>query len=366
MTRNVAKYQQVVEWIRQCLDTGKLQTGDKLESENEIGLRFGISRQTVRHALSILEREGIIESRQGSGNYVLPVKEVSESSPRKNMNSKTAVVVSTYVNGYIFPKIIQGMEKVLEKENWKIRITFTHNRYETERKVLTQLIEDEDVDGLIIEPARTGLPSPNLEYYRKLQERGIPIVFFHSYFREMDIPHVSIDDKRAGYLAAEHLIEQGHRKIAGIFKLDDGQGQRRFSGYMQALSEYGMKIRNQQIVWLDTEEEQDMAASKERIFRRLRGCTGCVCYNDEVANHLIELCGEAGIRVPEDLSLVSIDNSDLARLGSVLLTSVVHPMEALGQKAALNMLELVKNPKFDATYEFTPDIEVRDSVLPRK
>ena len=366
MTRNVAKYQQVVEWIRQCLDTGKLQTGDKLESENEIGLRFGISRQTVRHALSILEREGIIESRQGSGNYVLPVKEVSESSPRKNMNSKTAVVVSTYVNGYIFPKIIQGMEKVLEKENWKIRITFTHNRYETERKVLTQLIEDEDVDGLIIEPARTGLPSPNLEYYRKLQERGIPIVFFHSYFREMDIPHVSIDDKRAGYLAAEHLIEQGHRKIAGLFKLDDGQGQRRFSGYMQALSEYGMKIRNQQVVWLDTEEEQDMAVSKERIFRRLRGCTGCVCYNDEVANHLIELCGEIGIRVPEDLSLVSIDNSDLARLGSVLLTSVVHPMEALGQKAALNMLELANNPMFDATYEFTPDIEVRDSVLPRK
>ena len=81
---------------------------------------------------------------------------------------------------------------------------------------------------------------------------------------------------------------------------------------------------------------------------------------------MIELCGEIGIRVPEDLSLVSIDNSDLARLGSVLLTSVVHPMEALGQKAALNMLELAKNPMFDATYEFTPDIEVRDSVLPRK
>lgn len=366
MARNVAKYQQVIDWIRQCLSTGKLQAGDKLESENEIGLRFGISRQTVRHALSILERDGVIESRQGSGNYVLPVTGVSGSSSKRNISSKTAVVVSTYVNGYIFPKIIQGMEKVLEKENWKIRITFTHNRYETERKVLTQLIEDEDVDGLIIEPARTGLPSPNLECYRKLQERGIPIVFFHSYFREMDIPHVSMDDKRAGYLAAKHLIEQGHRKIAGIFKLDDGQGQRRFSGYVQALSDYGMKIRNQQVVWLDTEEEQDMAVSKERIFRRLRGCTGCVCYNDEVANHLIELCGESGIQIPKDLSLVSIDNSDLARLGSVLLTSVVHPMEALGQKAALNMLELARNPMFDATYEFAPDIEVRDSVLPRK
>lgn len=366
MARNVAKYQQVIDWIRQCLDTGKLQAGDKLESENEIGLRFGISRQTVRHALSILERDGMIESRQGSGNYILPVTEGAESSSRKNVSAKTAVVVSTYVNGYIFPKIIQGMEKILEKENWKIRITFTHNRFETERKVLTQLIEDEDVDGLIIEPTRTGLPSPNLEYYRRLQERGIPIVFFHSYFREMDIPHVSIDDKRAGYLAAEHLIEQGHRKIAGIFKLDDGQGPRRFSGYIQALSDYGVKIRNHQVIWLDTEEEQDMATSKERIFRRLRGCTGCVCYNDEVANRLIELCSEEGIQVPEDLSLVSIDNSDLARMGSILLTSVVHPMEVLGQKAALNMLELAKNPRFDATYEFTPDIEVRDSVLPRK
>lgn len=366
MARNVAKYQQVIEWIRQCLDTGKLQAGDKLESENEIGLRFGISRQTVRHALSVLEREGVVESRQGSGNYVLPVAEVSELSSKKNTSSRTAVVVSTYVNGYIFPKIIQGMEKVLEKENWKIRIMFTHNRYETERKVLTQLIEDEDVDGLIIEPARTGLPSPNLEYYRKLQERKIPIVFFHSYFREMDIPHVSMDDKRAGYLATEHLIEQGHRKIAGIFKLDDGQGQRRFSGYVQALSDYAIKIRNHQVVWFDTEEEQNLAASRERILRRFEGCTACVCYNDEVANRLIELCSGVDIRIPEDLSLVSIDNSDLARLGNILLTSVIHPMEELGKKAALNMLELVKNPMFDATYEFTPGIEVRESVLPRK
>lgn len=359
MARTVAKYQLVVEWIQQNIRQGNLAAGDRLESENEIGVRFGISRQTVRHALSILEMDGIIESRQGSGNYVKQQVQAPEAAVR----SKTVVIVSTYVNAYIFPNIIQGMERVLEKAGWKIRIMFTHNQFETERKILDRLLQDNDIDGLIIEPTRSGLPNPNLDYYKSLRDKEIPIVFFHSYYLDMDIPHISLDDIMAGYVAAKYLLDRGHQKISGIFKLDDGQGHRRYGGYVKALVEAGIKIRDRRVIWIDTEEESDMDIIREKILKRLRNSTACVCYNDTVANHLMQLCADEDIRIPEDLSIVSVDNSELAKLGMVPLTSVIHPMEALGEKTAQNLLELMKNPSFDANYEFDAEIEIRNSVI---
>ena len=65
-----AKYKQVVDWVKNRIETGELRDGDKLETEQEIGKRFGISRQTVRHGLEQLEREELLEKIQGSGSYV--------------------------------------------------------------------------------------------------------------------------------------------------------------------------------------------------------------------------------------------------------------------------------------------------------
>lgn len=358
MARTLAKYQQVVKWIQQNIEQGHLSPGDRLESENEIGNRFGVSRQTVRHALGILERDGVIESRQGSGNYIRE-KEILA----KAQKSKTVVLISTYVNAYIFPNIIQGMESILEKAGWKIRIMFTHNEFGVERRILSRILEESDVDGLIMEPTMSGLPNPNLEYYREIQSRKIPIIFFHSYYEGMDIPHVSIDDKKAGYDAAKYLIEQGHKKIGGVFKLDDGQGHRRYSGYIQAMTEYKLKIKNSLVTWINTEEETDMSLSRDRLMRSLRECTACICYNDTVANNVVRICGEYGVDVPADLSIVSIDNSDLAKVGLLPLTSVIHPMEELGNKVAANFIKLAQDPSFDATYEFDRGLVIRNSVV---
>ena len=81
-----------------------------------------------------------------------------------------------------------------------------------------------------------------------------------------------------------------------------------------------------------------------------------------MAHALTEICAGAGIRIPEDLSLVSIDNSELSGLNAVPLTSVAHPTEAMGKKAAENLLRLIKNPGFNATYEFVPEICQRSSA----
>ena len=88
------------------------------------------------------------------------------------------------------------------------------------------------------------------------------------------------------------------------------------------------------ICWIDTLEIKDFSRIVEKLKNRLRGCTACVCYNDEVAHELTRRMLQNGKKIPEDLSVVGIDNSDLARLNPVPLTSVGHPMEALGTRAA--------------------------------
>lgn len=356
--KSVPKYMALVNWVKDKIDLGELLPGDKLNTENELSVQFQMSRQTVRHAIGILDKEGIIERRQGSGNYIsnLPLG-------RKYKNTKTIVIISTYINAYIFPNIIAGMERILTKEGYSIQIAFTHNKVEREATVLKGLLESDSVDGLIIEPTKSGIPNPNFHIYNEIIKRKIPTLFFNSYYPNLNLPHVSLDDRMAGYVAAKYLIDAGHQRIAGIFKSDDGQGQLRYYGYMNALMEARIKLRDENVVWIDTEDQRNFVNDERRVCKRLKDCTGCVCYNDSVAKDLEIICKKHGIRVPEDLSIVSIDNSELAEFCEVPLTSVVHPMDKLGEKTAENLLAMIQDYEFEGTLEFGAEIVERKSVL---
>ena len=91
-------------------------------------------------------------------------------------------------------------------------------------------------------------------------------------------------------------------------------------------------------------------------------CTAVFCYNDKLAFLLENLLKEEGLGIPGDISLISVDDSELAELSDTRLTSVHHPADRLGEKAAENLLALMKNRSFDATCEFEAEIVERDSV----
>lgn len=355
------KYQQIVDWVHERLDKGELHTGDRLETEAEISERFSFSRQTVRQALGSLEQEGILVKVQGSGSYIR-----SQLPKTQNLSlTNTVTIISSYTDSYIFPRILQAMASTLQKNGYSTRIMFTNNRRETERSILAGIAEQGTAEPLIVEPVTSALPNPNLDYYRRLRDKGIPIIFFNTYYPELDIPHVSLDDVAAGKMVTDYLISLGHKKIGCIFKNDDGQGYRRYAGYQNALIEAGIPIDEKRVCWVDTGKLKEMLKKDAWIFDRLSDCTAAVCYNDEVAYMLTELCAERGIRIPEDLSVVSIDNSRLTQLAPVPLTSVHHPMEALGEKTAQMLLAMVKDPAgktSDFTCEFSPEITVRASA----
>ena len=209
------KYERIVSWIQEEIENGFLSRGDKLPSENDMMDRFGVSRQTVRRAMEELTENGIVEGRRGSGTYV------TVNTRRYAGKEIRIAVMLTYVDTYIFPSIIKGIESVFSREGCTLQIAMTDNAVEKERMLLKDFIRTQSVDGIIAETVKSALPNPNMQLYREIENQGIPVLFVNSYYKELDIPHISMDDRMAGYLAAKHLADCGHTRIGGIFKADD-------------------------------------------------------------------------------------------------------------------------------------------------
>jgi len=351
------RYHEVARDLKKRIAAGSLKPGTKIPSENELKVEYGLSRQTIRKALDILLKENVIYSVRGSGTYV--AEEKRHSSPGGN----TIALILTYVDGYIFPNLIQNIQSVLFEHGYSVQVHFTSNRIDQERAILEEIIERNNVVGVIAEGTKTGVPNPDIDLFRAIMERGIPVLFINSFYQELKAPHVSMDDVKAGKRATDYLVESGHRKIAGIFKLDDIQGRHRFEGYLKSLKENGIASYGKRVIWYDTEDLNHMEYLSDKIKSRISDCTAFFIYNDQLAYNLVPMLESWGISVPGDLSVVSVDNSDLAVMGSVGLTSVAYPIDKLGIIAAENMVKMLNNPQFDGNYEFDEPIVVRDSVI---
>lgn len=355
------KYLNIVEWAKEYIKTNHLHEGSKFFSEKELCDIHGVSRQTVRQALMTLENENIILRKRGSGTFI-------RSSAKTVVPSNFTVgVISTYFSDYIFPSIVTGIEKVLKENDVVMQLSITHNNVADETRALKTMLS-QDVNGLIIEPSKSALPNPNMKLYEKIKQMNIPVVFFNAKYPWSDFPCVAMDDVAAGRIVTEHLWEIGHRHISGIFALDDSQGHNRYSGYMETLLKHNCPAAEQNVLWYSTAERKTFfTLSEERILRLLHDSTAVVCYNDNIAVSLLSFCRKHNIKVPDDISIVGIDNAKLAKICEVPLTTATHPHQQLGEKTAQKLMEAIANPgAYQKDEFFTPELIVRKSTKPFK
>lgn len=343
--REKAKYVQLFEQLKGEIVQGTYENGQRLPGENELAEQYGMSRQTVRQALSLLEREHYIQRKQGSGTYV------SRAEPRRRRTWNVGVVTTT-ISEYIFPSILRGIEGELSEEGFFPLLSATQNRVDNERRILEDYME-KGVDGLIVEGTKSALPNPNLSLYEKLEQMGIPVVFFNGYYPALPgCVSVTMDDRQGGLAAVEYLAARGHQRIGGIFKSDDMQGLGRYDGYARGLLKNGLSFQDQWVVWFHSENRERLLSGQENIsqaLERLAPCTAVVCYNDEVAVKLEKALLSQGLRVPQDKAIISFDNSQLGELASVGLTSFAHPKETLGACAARKLIAMMDGRKEKST-----------------
>ncbi len=338
------KYQEIAGSLRAKILEGSYKAGTLLPTEQQLCGEFKASRQTVRSALQCLVEEGLIRRRQGSGSLVLSREEAPP------VRRRTIAIITTNITDYIFPSVLREMEAVLSANNCVASLYATSNLVSNERQILLGLLAEKKIDGILVEGTKTALPNPNLDLYRKLQARNIPLVFFHGDYRELEGAVSVLDDNfQGGYQLVEYLAGKGHTQIAGIFKNDDIQGQQRYAGFMAALRDLRLPMNDRHIYWYTT-LQQELTDPQNAVWSRavepaLRGCTAVVCYNDQVASPLVEYLTAQRIRVPEQMAVVSFDNSYYSSLSACRITSLSHGTQNVGRLAAETLVRLFDGKK---------------------
>lgn len=338
------KYNKVKGWIKSKILDGTYVPDQKILSESELMKLFNVSRHTVRIAIGELVNEGWLYTERGAGTFC-STRTINNPESIEIPQKKIAII-TTYISDYIFPSIIRGAEAEISQEGYQVSLFSTNNDHKHERRILEAIISQR-FDGVIIEATKSATLNPNINYYLHLESIGIPYIMINSYYEELEPINVVIDDEKGGYLQTEHLIKLGHKKIAGFFKTDDLQGVKRMKGYIKALREHGLPINAKNIITYSTSEKltKPTESLKGMLDDGMEQPTGLVCYNDELVMRLLDVIRQKDMNIPEDLSVVGFDNSFLAEITEIKLTTIDHPKSELGRVAAQMILEIIKKGK---------------------
>ena len=332
------KYQQVADILRREIAEGVFRDGQTLMTEEELRVRFDVSRQTIRQAIALLEDDGLVDRRRGSGTYV-------RHGPRRRQGTVHVGVVTTYITDYIFPSIVSGIESVMNENGVVMNLSATYNDIRTERNILERML-DGQVDGLIVEGSRTARRTENEDLYRRLAERNIPVLFMNAYYPELgNIPHVVMDDYGGGRIAAREVLSRGYKKPGGMFKVDDIQGKERLKGFLDEMYSQGVAIPDERLLLFGTEERMTLLNTRqgkafvERLKKHEADCM--TCYNDVFAVSLMVMLQQQGMKLPEEMGFIGFDDAIYAEMASPKLTTLGHPKEEFGSLVAEKMLRMI-------------------------
>ncbi|WP_225046906.1 GntR family transcriptional regulator [Lacticaseibacillus kribbianus] len=330
------KYQAVTAAIRGWIADGQYGDDAQLPTESALMQQFAVSRHTIRKALAELEAAAWVYRVQGAGSFVTPKAKRGAGQPAQG----TVAVIATYLNDYIFPAIIEGVEQTLSASGVALMLASTRNDPALEAQTLARFLAN-PVSGLIIEPSQSAFELANRDGYRKLLEAGVPMLTINARAADLPVPALVMDDAAGGRLATEYVLARHHRRLLGVFKTDDQQGIDRMNGFVTALQRMSGSTAASLVTYRTETAPATLEAQLTAVLARPDRPTAVVCYNDTVALRVATVAQGLGLTVPADLSLIGFDNAGLATATGEQLTSIDHPKAQMGQDAAAMMLSML-------------------------
>jgi LacI family transcriptional regulator len=272
----------------------------------------------------------------------------------------TVGVVVSYLTSPFQVTVLRGIQQILSQANVEL-IIFSLDSRERRDTLLESLSDGRRSDGLII---FSFIPSP--KFLQRFRRCNLSVVVVDHY--DSLLPSIYVDNVRGGYLATKHLLKLGHRRIgyiqdhytAPMGPEGNWPGVDRRQGYAQALREAGIPMDLDLIVeGKEHTRERGWAATK-LLLSQEDPPTAIFASSDMLALGTLEYAKAMGIAVPGQLAVVGFDDIELASYAG--LTTVRQPMEELGRKSALLVLDLLKGKRLtEEQCELPLELVVRNS-----
>ncbi len=268
------------------------------------------------------------------------------------------LVITTIANPF-YTEIAQGIEATASKLGYSIILCSTHSDLATE-KLYVDMLRSKGVDGIIFTSAHMG--DPNI---LELAEEGFPIILvnrrtYHPVVQEK-VDYVGIDNIQGGFLAVEHLIKLGHRRIGIIGGSSESSvGFERLEGGKMALSAYGLEKRDDYFLEGDFLKESGYRGGMKFI-GMAEPPTAIFAANDHMALGTYQAVVEEGKEVPEDIAIVGFNDIEFTAMKGIELTTVGQKKYEMGSLSVETLVERIEGRKTDLPKEIIlkPELIVR-------
>jgi LacI family transcriptional regulator len=251
-----------------------------------------------------------------------------------------ACVIPDVTNPF-FPELVRGIEDIAIGQGYGTLLCNTDNDPEREADYLS-LLSQRRIDGLLMIPSRDEQAPPGLV---QLLDQGSPVVIVDRFLEGFDGDSIVLDNEQGGTLAAEHLIELGHRRIAIINRRPDISTARlRQKGYKDALTSAGLLDRS--LVKLGSYSfDFGRDAARRLLYVDHDPPTAILAGSDVLAIAALQVANELDLHVPRDVSIVGFDRIAMSQLMSPPLTTVEQPMYEMARIAADLLLERARGER---------------------
>ena len=275
------------------------------------------------------------------------LKRVQELNYRPNLAARALVTGRTNMVGFVIPdllhsffsEVVRGVAGALRNTGYTLVVTSSEQDPKLERQAVEQFITRR-VDMLLIASTHW-----TVEMFRRIEEAGIPYILIDRSFVGLAAHFVGVNDEEVGALATQHLIDTGCKRVAHIGGPAISPLLGRLEGYKRALTKNGIAVDSDLIMSTDRAEELGDAAAyaaTQILLGQNPRPDGIFCYNDVAAYGAIAAILDAGLQIPEDVSVIGCGNLLYNKFIRVPLTSVDQQSSVIGQRAAKLALQLIE------------------------
>lgn len=280
-------------------------------------------------------------------------------SLRTHQSSAIGVLIPDMSNP-VMPPLVRGAEQVLAEHGYTTLFADTDNDLVAEAQRLSMLLSWR-VAGLILATARRGQPLPP-----ELVGASVPVVLMSRRLDATPVPSVTTDDEVGVAQALDHLIGLGHRRIAFLgVPLWTSAGYERYTAFQSIAAQRGLSLPPEYLVAREGYQEADGEAALAQLLAGPRPPTAVLAGNDMMALGCYTAIARAGLRCPEDISVVGYNDMRLTDCVDPPLTTVRVPYFDIGREAAILLIQaLTEAPAGGRSVRLAPRLVVRASTAP--
>lgn len=327
----------------------------------DVAERAGVSKSTVSQYINNryefmaiptrLRVEQAIKELDYRPNYVA-------KSLKQKKTATIGVIVANILHTFS-TEIIRSIEDECGKNGFHLFVCNADDQPEKERAYIEMLMAKQ-VDGLIIFPT-----NGNYDLYKELKKAEFPIVFVDRKINCSIYPALLLDNESASMIAVEQLMKKKKQKVGVVStSIEKSVTPRveRIEGYKKALEQRGQLIENK---WIIAVERERITEELQKVWESENRPEAFFAINDLALIELLTFIKHNHLKIPEDLSIITIDDSPFLKIAATPVTVIKQPSFEMGKDAATKLLQLIESKNFEETYEvqrYSPILIERESI----